>query len=159
MTERSGLAAIVGVPQWVFHGGKDNDTDVEKGYGGEMVGSRAVVRALRAMGGKPVYTEYPTEMHVIWHRAYATDGLLAWMLASGAPARPVISPRVHSGRRARRGRIDASPQLQIWSFPRMRGFQQPKAGHPGPLLHRPRKAKPVDFRVRGMTRKSARSFN
>jgi predicted peptidase len=86
MTERSGLAAIVGVPQWVFHGGKDNDTDVEKGYGGEMVGSRAVVRALRAMGGKPVYTEYPTEMHVIWHRAYATDGLLAWMLSQRAPA-------------------------------------------------------------------------
>jgi predicted peptidase len=87
MTETSGLAAITNVPQWVFHGGKDNDTDVEKGYGGEMVGSRAVVRALRAMGGKPVYTEYPTEMHVIWHRAYATDGLLAWMLSQRAPAK------------------------------------------------------------------------
>jgi predicted peptidase len=87
MTETSGLAAILNVPQWVFHGGKDNDTDVEKGYGGEMVGSRAVVRALRAMGGKPVYTEYPTEMHVIWHRAYATDGLLAWMLSQRSPAK------------------------------------------------------------------------
>ena len=39
---------------------KDNDTDVETGYGGAMVGSRAVVRALRAMGGDPRYTEYRT---------------------------------------------------------------------------------------------------
>lgn len=80
MTELAGLAPIVDVPLWVFHGGKDNDTNIEKGYGGAMVGSRAVVRALRAMGGKPRYTEYPNEMHVIWQHAYATDGLLAWML-------------------------------------------------------------------------------
>ena len=87
MTELSGLAPIVKVPQWIFHGGKDNDTDIEKGYGGEMVGSRAVVRALHAMGGKPVYTEYPDEMHVIWHRAYATDGLLAWILSQRSPGK------------------------------------------------------------------------
>ncbi|MBR0345142.1 MAG: hypothetical protein IJI03_07765 [Rudaea sp.] len=80
MTETSGLAPIVDVPQWIFHGGKDNDTDIETGYGGAMVGSRAVVRALRAMGATPRYTEYPEEEHVIWHRAYATPGLLGWML-------------------------------------------------------------------------------
>jgi len=80
MTETSGLAPITRVPQWIFHGAKDNDTDVEKGYGGAMVGSRAVVRALRAEGGDPRYTEYPQEMHPIWHHAYATEGLLAWML-------------------------------------------------------------------------------
>ena len=87
MTELSGLAPIVSVPQWIFHGGKDNDTNVETGYGGAMVGSRAVVRALRAMGGQPKYTEYPEEMHVIWHRAYATDGLLAWMMSQRSPAK------------------------------------------------------------------------
>lgn len=87
MTELSGLAPIADVPQWIFHGAKDNDTDIEKGYGGAMVGSRAVVRALRAMGGKPRYTEYPEEMHVIWHRAYATDGLLVW----------ILSQRLHHG--------------------------------------------------------------
>ena len=81
MTELVGLAPIVNVPEWVFHGAKDNDTDVETGYDGAMVGSRAVVRALRAMGGTPRYTEYPDEMHVIWHRAYATGQLLPWMLA------------------------------------------------------------------------------
>jgi predicted peptidase len=80
MTELAGLASIRDVPQWIFHGEKDNDTDIETGYGGAMVGSRAVVRALRAMGGKPRYTEYPNEMHVIWHRAYGDDDLLPWML-------------------------------------------------------------------------------
>ena len=75
------LAPIVGVPVWAFHGAQDNDTDVETGYGGAMVGSRAVIRVLRAEGGKPRYTEYPEEMHPMWHRAYATEGLLPWMLS------------------------------------------------------------------------------
>jgi predicted peptidase len=81
MTELAGLAPITRVPQWIFHGGKDNDTDIETGYGGAMVGSRAVVRALRAEGGKPRYTEYPEEMHPMWHRAYATEELLPWLLS------------------------------------------------------------------------------
>lgn len=80
MTEPSGLRHIRKVPQWVFHGEKDDDTDVEWGYGGAQVGSRLVVRALRAFGGKPVYTEYPGERHVIWSRAYAEKELLSWML-------------------------------------------------------------------------------
>ena len=80
MTELTGLATIRDVPQWIFHGDADNDTNVETGYGGAMVGSRAVVRALREMGGTPRYTEYPNEQHVIWHRAYAETALLPWML-------------------------------------------------------------------------------
>jgi predicted peptidase len=80
MTELTGLATIRDVPQWIFHGDKDNDTDIEKGYGGAMVGSRAVVRALRELGGHPRYTEYPNEQHVIWHRAYGEPALLPWML-------------------------------------------------------------------------------
>jgi predicted peptidase len=80
MTELSGLGPIRDVPQWIFHGEKDNDTDIEKGYGGAMVGSRAVVRALRAMGGSPRYTEYANEQHVIWSRAYAEPALLPWIL-------------------------------------------------------------------------------
>jgi predicted peptidase len=81
MTELSGLAPIVKVPQWIFHGAEDNDTDIETGYGGAMVGSRAVVRALRSMGSHLRYTEYPDEMHPIWHRAYATPELLPWLLS------------------------------------------------------------------------------
>jgi predicted peptidase len=80
MTELAGLAPIANVPQWIFHGAKDNDTDIETGYGGAMVGSRAIVRALRAMGSTPHYTEYPNEEHVIWHHAYATPELLPWLL-------------------------------------------------------------------------------
>jgi predicted peptidase len=80
MTELAGLASIRDVPQWIFHGAKDNDTDIETGYDGAMVGSRAVARALRAMGGAPRYTEYPNEMHPIWHHAYATRELLPWLL-------------------------------------------------------------------------------
>lgn len=88
MTELAGLATIRDVPQWIFHGDKDNDTNIETGYGGAMVGSRAVVRALRAMGGEPHYTEYASEQHVIWHRAYGEVALLPWMLdqrVRGAP--------------------------------------------------------------------------
>ena len=88
MTELAGLGPIRDVPQWVFHGDKDDDTDVETGYGGAMVGSRAVVRALRAMGGTPRYTEYANEKHVIWARAYAEPALLPWLLGQrlrGAP--------------------------------------------------------------------------
>ena len=75
-----GLAPMRDVPLWLFHGDQDDDTDVETGDGGDQVGSRALVRALRAMGGKPRYTEYANERHVIWHRAYAEDALLPWML-------------------------------------------------------------------------------
>ena len=88
MTEPSGLKYIVDIPQWIFHGEKDDDTDVEWGYGGAQVGSRLVVRALRAFGGKPIYTEYPGEKHVIWSRAYADRKLLPWILAQRLPGPP-----------------------------------------------------------------------
>jgi predicted peptidase len=80
MTEIAGLVSIRDVPEWAFHGAKDNDTDVETGYDGAMVGSRAVVRALRTLGATLRYTEYPNEMHVIWHHAYSTPALLPWLL-------------------------------------------------------------------------------
>ena len=88
MTELAGLGPIRDVPQWVFHGSDDDDTDVEKGYDGAMVGSRAVVRALRAMGGEPRYTEYAGEKHVIWSRAYAEDALLPWLLDQRLRGKP-----------------------------------------------------------------------
>lgn len=88
MTELAGLGPIRDVPQWVFHGSEDNDTDVETGYNGAMVGSRAVVRALREMGGSPRYTEYPREKHVIWARAYDDPALLPWILDQRLPGKP-----------------------------------------------------------------------
>jgi predicted peptidase len=80
MTELSGLDSITGIPQWIFHGEKDNDTNIETGYGGAMVGSRAVVRELRALGAAPKYSEYANQEHVIWQQAYAEPQLLPWML-------------------------------------------------------------------------------
>lgn len=80
MTELAGLAAIRDVPQWIFHGAKDNDTDIETGYGGAMVGSRAVVRELRTIGATPRYTEYPQGWHPIWHQAYGEDELMPWLM-------------------------------------------------------------------------------
>lgn len=88
MTELAGLGTIRDIPQWVWHGADDDDTNVETGYDGAMVGSRAVVRALRQMGGSPRYTEYPGEKHVIWPRAYADDALLPWMLRQRLRAQP-----------------------------------------------------------------------
>ena len=88
MTELTGLAPIRDVPQWVFHGAEDDDTDIETGYNGAMVGSRAVVRALRVMGGTPHYTEYPGEKHVIWSQAYGERTLLPWMLQQRLRGKP-----------------------------------------------------------------------
>ncbi len=88
MTELAGLGSIRDVPQWIFHGAEDDDTDIETGYDGAMLGSRAVVRALRAMGGKPRYTEYAGEKHVIWPRAYAESALLPWLLDQRLRGKP-----------------------------------------------------------------------
>lgn len=88
MTELAGLGPMRDVPQWVFHGAKDNDTDVEAGYHGAMLGSRAVVRALRAMGGMPRYSEYAEGDHVIWAQAYAEPALLPWLLDQRLRGKP-----------------------------------------------------------------------
>ena len=88
MTELAGLGPIRDIPQWIWHGEKDDDTDIETGYQGAMLGSRAVVRALRAMGGAPRYTEYAGEKHVIWPRAYAEDALLPWLLDQHLRGKP-----------------------------------------------------------------------
>lgn len=85
MTELAGLDSITDIPQWIFHGEKDNDTNIETGYGGAMVGSRAVVRAMRALGAHPKYTEYPNQQHVIWQQAYTERDLLPWMLDKKLP--------------------------------------------------------------------------
>ena len=93
MTELAGLASIRDVPQWIFHGAKDNDTDIETGYGGAMLGSRAVVRALRAMGGTQRYTEYADGWHPIWHRAYGEDALLPWLMSQRRRGPPCAALR------------------------------------------------------------------
>ena len=78
-----------GIPEATFRAAIANSLAVGAyGADGAMVGSRAVVRALRAMGGKPRYTEYPGEKHVIWPRAYGEAALLPWILDQRLPGPP-----------------------------------------------------------------------
>ncbi|MHB1284429.1 MAG: carboxylesterase family protein [Metallibacterium scheffleri] len=101
-TELKGLARIARIPEWVFAAADDNDTNVVTGYGGAMLGSRPVVAALRAAGGRPCYTEYRhgpwPAPHVIWPEAYDTPALLDWLLAQrrGKPSPQPCPPDAHS---------------------------------------------------------------
>jgi hypothetical protein len=47
---------------------RDNDTDIETGYGGAMV-DRALSCARCAPGAAIRLRRYPEEMHPMWHRA------------------------------------------------------------------------------------------
>ena len=57
---------------WMFHGADDPTVPVEE--------SRKMAAALRAVGGKLKYTEYPDTAHNAWDKAYAEPGLFDWLL-------------------------------------------------------------------------------
>jgi predicted peptidase len=66
------------VPIWVFHGSADATVPVSQ--------SQAMVAALKAAGGNPLYTEIPGGGHNIWDITYADGviqqyGLYDWMFA------------------------------------------------------------------------------
>jgi predicted peptidase len=63
---------IKDIPCWCFHGDKDTAVKVEK--------SREMIEALKAVGGKPKYTEYPGVGHNSWDEAYGTKELFTWLL-------------------------------------------------------------------------------
>ncbi len=65
-------AKIKDIPCWCFHG--DADRVVEVGQ------SRAMIRALRAAGGRPLYHEYPGGDHNCWDQTYASPDLYEWLL-------------------------------------------------------------------------------
>ena len=60
------------LPIWIFHGDSDPAVPVR--------GSRQMVRALRAAGGSPRYTEVAGWGHDIWTRAYQDIEVLRWLL-------------------------------------------------------------------------------
>ena len=65
-------AELRGVPLWVAHGDRDPAVPVER--------SRAMVAAVRAAGGRPIYVEYPGMEHDVWTAAYANpDGAIPWL--------------------------------------------------------------------------------
>ena len=65
---------IAKLPVWDFHSAMDENTNVGA--------SRRMIAAMRAAGGKPCYTEYPTGNHVsTFLRSYQNPDLLPWMYA------------------------------------------------------------------------------
>lgn len=70
-------AEIARIPQWIFHGDRDNVVPTAR--------SRNMVEALRKAGGNPRYTEYAGVGHNCWDRAYAEPGLFPWLFAQKRP--------------------------------------------------------------------------
>lgn len=60
------------IPCWCFHGDADTAVKVDR--------SREMIKALKAVGGKPKYDEYPGVGHNSWDKAYGTPELYDWLL-------------------------------------------------------------------------------
>ncbi len=71
--DESKAGEIAHIPIWVFHGEVDETVKVER--------SRNMVAALTKAGGKPKYTEYKGEGHLIWTRVVMEPDLLPWMFS------------------------------------------------------------------------------
>lgn len=64
---------IANMPIWVFHGDADRAVKVSR--------SRDMVKALKAAGGEPKYTEYPGVGHNSWARTYANPEFHDWLFS------------------------------------------------------------------------------
>jgi predicted peptidase len=60
-------------PIWNFHSDDDPVVPVQN--------SRTMIRAVRAAGGNPIYTEYTGYHHASWNPAYAEPDLLLWLFS------------------------------------------------------------------------------
>jgi predicted peptidase len=65
--------ALRDVPVWAFHGDQDQAVPVR--------GSRLMIKALRAAGGNPRYTELAGRGHDVWTSAYREVEPMLWLLA------------------------------------------------------------------------------
>ena len=72
---------IVHLPIWIFHGEKDRVVSTQH--------SREMVKALKKVGGKPIYTEYAGVSHNSWTPAYADKKLWEWLFAQKREVRKV----------------------------------------------------------------------
>jgi predicted peptidase len=64
-------ARIRHVPVWAFHGGEDTLIPPRR--------STDMVRAIKAAGGQPSYTEYGGVGHDAWSRTYSNEDVLWWL--------------------------------------------------------------------------------
>jgi predicted peptidase len=69
--DESKAGKIAHVPVWAFHGEQDEAVRVER--------SRDMIAAIARAGGKPKYTEYKDEGHLIWSKVVKEPELLLWM--------------------------------------------------------------------------------
>ena len=73
-------ARFAALPIWAFHGTADGTVPV--------AGTREMIAALEAAGGKPKATYFEDGKHAIWNQAWQTPGLLEWLFAqSRRPAK------------------------------------------------------------------------
>jgi predicted peptidase len=70
---------IAKVPVWAFHGDKDTAVPVSR--------SRNMIRAIRAAGGEPKYTEYPGVGHSAWVPTFKDPEMLKWLFSQKRPAK------------------------------------------------------------------------
>lgn len=75
--DESKAKAIAHIPIWAFHGELDQSVKVER--------SRNMVAALSKAGGKPKYTEYKGEGHLIWSKVVQEPELVPWMFSQHRP--------------------------------------------------------------------------
>jgi predicted peptidase len=61
------------LPIWAFQGGNDGDPPPSA--------SRAMIDAIRAFGGHPLYTEFKQSGHDIWLQVYTSSAFLSWLFA------------------------------------------------------------------------------
>lgn len=64
---------IKNIPIWAFHGSADKVVHTSR--------SRNMINAIKAEGGKPLYTEYKGIGHGSWFKAYKEPNLLKWLFA------------------------------------------------------------------------------
>jgi pimeloyl-ACP methyl ester carboxylesterase len=68
----SKAALLKDLPIWTFHGSADDVIPV--------TASRMMVDALKAVGAKIQYTEYPGAGHNVWDQTYANPDVLRWFI-------------------------------------------------------------------------------
>jgi predicted peptidase len=71
--DESTAPKVAKLPIWTFHGDKDTVVIPERSWN--------MVAAIKAAGGKPIYTEYPGVGHNSWSAAYADPKMMEWLFA------------------------------------------------------------------------------